>query len=157
MSTSPLPALHAADVARVRTAWQHLARAPHAAATLHAHLATCAPAVVAHLAAAGVHDPGDELLAWIDYVVYRLDGDAALPALARAAEAFGRDYADLHVAACDVDAARTALFRTLGELLGERFDGSTAAAWSLGYATLTGALYQGLAAGATAGPLARAA
>jgi hemoglobin-like flavoprotein len=132
------------DIARVRAAWRLADRGAVTAATLHAHLVASAPTVVARLAAAGVADPAEELLAWVDYVVHLLDVDDALSALAHAAEAFGREWSDLGVTAHDVAAARTALFRTLSTLLGDRLDVRTAAAWASAYTLLAGALYRGL-------------
>jgi hypothetical protein len=141
-----MPAMHPDQIARVRASWRLAHRSPVAAATLHAHLVAGAPGVVARLAAAGVTDAAEELLAWVDYVVHLLDADGALPALASAAEAFGREWNDLGVTAHDVAAARTALFRTLDALLGDRLDVATAVAWAAGYTTLAGALYRGLRA-----------
>ena len=142
--TSP-PAMHPDSIARVRASWRLAHRGP-LAATLHAHLVASAPGVVARLAAAGVTEPAEELLAWVDYVVHLLDADGALPALAHAAEAFGREWNDLGVTAADVAAARAALFRTLDTLLGDRLDVPTAAAWGAAYTALAGALYRGLRA-----------
>jgi hypothetical protein len=131
-------------IARVRATWPRALRAPAGAAeTLGACLAAHAPGVAAVLADAGVADPGEELLAWVDYAVGALAAPALLPGLAAAVEAFGREHADLGVRPHHVAAARTALDQALAALLGAAYDAPTRAAWAAGYAALAGALCRG--------------
>jgi hypothetical protein len=134
-------------IARVRATWLRALHAPGTPAdALHASFAAHAPGVVALLADAGVVDPGEELLAWIDYAVDALATPELLPGLAAAVEAFGHEHARPGVHPGHFRQALDALDRTLATLLGDAYDAATRAAWALVYGELAGALARGVGA-----------